>query len=59
MIESVTAHTFVCEKEHHPLWIKNDLRGPVEDTRAVAPHSSPPRVVRGRGQQRDKPLSPI
>jgi hypothetical protein len=59
MIESVTAHTFVCEKEHHPLRIKNDLRGPVEDTRAVAPHSSPPRAARGRGQQRDKSLSPI
>jgi hypothetical protein len=31
----------------------------VEDTRATTPYSSPPRVARGRGQQRDKPLSPI
>jgi hypothetical protein len=59
MIERVTAQTFFCEKEHHPLWIKNDLRAPVEDSRAVAPHSSPPRAARGRGQPRDKPLSHI
>jgi hypothetical protein len=31
MIERVTVRTFFCEKEHHPLWIKNDLRAPVED----------------------------
>jgi hypothetical protein len=31
----------------------------VEDTRAATPHSSPPRAARGRGQQRDKPSSPI
>jgi hypothetical protein len=59
MIERVIAHTFFCEKEHHPLRIKNDLRAPVEDTRAAAPHSSPPMAARGRGQQRDKPPSPI
>jgi cell division FtsZ-interacting protein ZapD len=41
------------------LWIKNDLRAPVEDSRAVAPHSSPTRAARGRGPLRDKPLSPI
>jgi hypothetical protein len=41
------------------LRIKNDLRALVEESRAVAPHSSPPRVARGRGQPRDKPPSPI
>jgi hypothetical protein len=59
MIERVTDRTFFCEKEHHPLRIKNDLRSLLEDTRAAAPHSSPPRVARGRGQQKDKPRSPI
>jgi hypothetical protein len=59
MIWSVIAQTFFCEKEHHPLRIKNDLRALVEDSRAVAPHSSPPRADRGRGQTSDKPLSPI
>jgi hypothetical protein len=59
MIERVTARTFFCEKKHHPLRIKNDLRAPVEDSRAAAPHSSPPRAARGRGQPRDKPSSPI
>jgi hypothetical protein len=41
------------------LRIKNDLRAPVEDSRAVTPHSSPPGADRGRGQTRDKPPSPI
>jgi hypothetical protein len=59
MIERVTTRTFLCEKKHHPLQIKNDLRAPVEDTRAVAPHSLPPRAARGREQQRDKHPSPI
>jgi hypothetical protein len=59
MIERVRARTFFCEKEHHPLRIKNDLRAPVEDMRAVASHSSPPRAAIGRGQQGDKPPSPI
>jgi hypothetical protein len=59
MIERVTVQIFFCEKEHHPLRIKNDLRTPVEESRAVAPHSSPPRAARGRGQPRDKPMSPI
>jgi hypothetical protein len=59
MIERVTAQTFFCEKEHHPLRIKNDLRATVEDLRAVAPHSSPPRAARRRGQPRDNPLSHI
>jgi hypothetical protein len=59
MIESVTAQTFFYEKEHHLLRIKNDLRALVEDSRAAAPHSSPPRAARGRGQPRDKPPSPI
>jgi hypothetical protein len=51
MIERVTTRIFFCEKEHHPLRIKNDLRALVEDMRAVAPHSSPPRSARGRRQQ--------
>jgi hypothetical protein len=59
MIERVIARTFFCEKEHHPLRIKNDLRAPVEESRIAAPHSSPPRAARGRGQPRDKPPSPI
>jgi hypothetical protein len=50
MIERVTARTFFYKKKHHPLWIKNDLRAPVENTRAMVPHSSPPRAARGRGQ---------
>jgi hypothetical protein len=41
------------------LRIKNDLRAPVEESRAASPHSSPPRAARGRGQPRDKPPSPI
>jgi hypothetical protein len=59
MIERVTAKTFFCENEHHPLRINNDLRAPVEDRRAAAPRSSPPRAARGRRQQGDKPPSPI
>jgi hypothetical protein len=59
MIERVIAQTFFCEKEHHTLQIQNDLRAPVKDSRAATPHSSPPRAARGRGQLRDKPLSPI
>jgi hypothetical protein len=59
MIEKMTAQTFFCEKEHHPLRIKNNLRAPVEDTRAMTSHCSPTRAARGRGQQGDKPPSPI
>jgi hypothetical protein len=59
MIERVTARNFFCEKEHHPLRIKNDLRTLVEDRRAAAPRSSPPIVARGRGQQGDKQPSHI
>jgi hypothetical protein len=59
MIERVTGWTFGYDKEHHPLQIKNDLRATVEERRAPAPHSSPPRAARGRGQPRDKPPSPI
>jgi hypothetical protein len=51
MIERVTGRTFGYDKEHHPLWIKNDLRAPMEERRAVVPRSSPPRAARGRGQQ--------
>jgi hypothetical protein len=49
MIERVIARTFFCEKDNHPLQIKNDLRAPVEESRVVAPHSSPPTTARGRG----------
>jgi hypothetical protein len=49
MIERVTTRTFFCEKEHHPMRIKNDLRAPVEESRPAAPYSSPPRAARGRG----------
>jgi hypothetical protein len=59
MIERVSTQTFFCEKEHHPLRIKNDLRAPVEDSRAATPYSSPPMAARGRGQPRDKPSPPI
>jgi hypothetical protein len=41
------------------LRIKNDLRAPIEELRAMTPYSSPPRAARGRGQLRDKPSSPI
>jgi hypothetical protein len=48
MIERVTTRTFGCDKEHHPLRIKNDLKALVE--RAAAPHGSlPPGAARGRG----------
>jgi hypothetical protein len=50
MIERVTGQTFRYDKEHHPLRIKNNLRAPVEERRAAAPRSSPPRAARGRGQ---------
>jgi hypothetical protein len=59
MIERVTDRTFGYDKEHHPLRIKNDLRAPVKERRVATPHSSPHRAARGRGQLRDKPLSPI
>jgi hypothetical protein len=36
MIERVTTRTFHCEKEHHTVSIKNDLKAPVEDRRAAA-----------------------
>jgi hypothetical protein len=59
MIERVSSRTFGCEKEHHPLRIKNDLRAPMEDRRVAASRSSPPRVARGRRRQGDKPPSLI
>jgi hypothetical protein len=59
MIETVMCRTFGYDNEHHPLWIKNDLRAPVKERRAAAPRSSPPRAARGRGQQGDKPPSSI
>jgi hypothetical protein len=61
LIERVTARTFFCEKEHHPLRIKNGLKAPVEDRRAAVGQlvSSPPRAARRSGQHGDKPPSPI
>jgi hypothetical protein len=61
LIERVTTRTFFCEKEHHRLGIKNDLKALVEDRRAAAgqPVSSPPRAARRSGQHGDKPPSPI
>jgi hypothetical protein len=49
MIKRVIGQIFGYDKEHHPLQIKNDLRAPMEERRAAAPHSSPPRAARGRG----------
>jgi hypothetical protein len=59
MIERVSGHTFGCDKERHPLRIKNDLRAPLKERRPAAPHATPPRAARGRGQQGGKPLSHI
>jgi hypothetical protein len=59
MIERVTGQTFGYDKKHRPLQIKNDLRAPMEERRAMAPCSSPPRAARGREQQGDKPASLI
>jgi hypothetical protein len=59
MIERVAGWTFGYDKERHHLRIKNDLRAPVEERRATAPHSSPPRAARGRGRQGEKPPPPI
>jgi hypothetical protein len=55
MIERVMGWAFGYYNEHHPLWIKNELRTPVEERRAAAPRSSPPTAARGREQQGDKP----
>jgi hypothetical protein len=59
MIERVLGRTFGCDKEHHPLKIKNDLSAPVKERRVAAPRASLPRAARGRGQQVDKLTSPI
>jgi hypothetical protein len=59
MIERMMGRTFGYDKEYHSLRIKNELRAPMEKRRAAAPHFSPPRAARGRGQQGEKPLSPI
>jgi hypothetical protein len=58
-IKRVSGRTFGCDKEHHPLQIKNDRRVPMLDRRVAAPRASPPRAARGRGQYGDKPPSPI
>jgi hypothetical protein len=59
--ERVTVRTCYCEKEHHPLRIKNDLKAPVEDRRVAVGQlvSSTHRAARRSGQQGDKPPSPI
>jgi hypothetical protein len=49
MIEMVSGRTFGCNKEHHPLRIKNDLRALVDQRRAAAPRVSPPRAASGKG----------
>jgi 1,2-phenylacetyl-CoA epoxidase catalytic subunit len=38
MIERVTSKALYCEKEHHPLRIKNDLKAPMDDRRVAAGH---------------------
>jgi hypothetical protein len=60
MIERVIVRTCYCEKQHHPLRIKNDLKGLVEDRQAVAgqPISSPPRAARRSGGVGSKETSP-
>jgi hypothetical protein len=55
MIKRVAGHTFGCDKEHHSLRIKNDLRAPVEERRAAARHASPPRAARGEGSRETRP----
>jgi hypothetical protein len=55
MIKRMLGRTFGCNKEHHPLRIKNDLWAPVDQRRAAAPRVSPPRAASGKGQQGDKP----
>jgi hypothetical protein len=61
MIEKVIAKTCHCEKDHHPLRIKNDLKAPVKYRRAAVGQqvSSPPRSARRSGQHGDKPPSPL
>jgi hypothetical protein len=49
MIESMSGRTFGCNKKHHPLRIKNDLRAPVDQRRAAAAQVSPPRAASERG----------
>jgi hypothetical protein len=60
MIERVMGRTFGNDMEHHPLRIKNDLRPPVKERTTAAPQPSrPSRAARGRGQQGEKPPSPL
>jgi hypothetical protein len=61
MIERVTASSSYCEKERHPLRLKNDLRAPVEGMRTAVgqPVSSPLRADRRSGQNGEKALSPM
>jgi hypothetical protein len=56
MIERVTTCTFGCDKEHHPLRIKNDLKAPVEDRRAdAAQGSSALELLEGEGSKETNP----
>jgi hypothetical protein len=54
IIERVTGRTFGCDKKHHPLRIKNDLRALVEERRAAPPQVSPHTSASGTEQQGDK-----
>jgi hypothetical protein len=55
MIERVTGQTFGCDKEHHPLRIKNDLRTPVEQSRAAVPHSHHLELLEGEYNKETSP----
>jgi hypothetical protein len=57
MIESVTTHTFGCNKEHHPLRIKKDLKALMEERRAVVPCGSSPLelCLEGEGSKETSP----
>jgi hypothetical protein len=55
MIERVSGHTFGCDKERHPLRIKNDLRAPLKERRPAAPHATPPEPLGGEGSKEASP----
>jgi hypothetical protein len=61
IIERVTSRTFGCDKEHHQLRIKNDLKTHIEGSSGATPShdSSPPRAGRGSGRQSGKPPSSL
>jgi hypothetical protein len=57
MIERVSCRTFVCDKKHHPLRIKYDLRAPVEKRRATAPQVSLLEVLVEEGSKETSHIS--